>query len=134
MNKNVIHSISDDWGSKTNSLLSIRWVINWNHQHKILHISILRHQQSLFWGDLPSGPSFLPLLALLQLYVPNNSICFLRKMIFPQKNTLHRFIRIFGYSEPSSGNNSRLISRHRMGIVKYIMLDLKETRRPRQIV
>ena len=61
-------------------------------------------------------------------------MCFVRKMIFPQKNTLHRFIRIFGYSEPSSGNNSRLISRHRTGIVKYIMLDLNETRTPRQIV
>ena len=39
----------------------------------------------------------------------NNYLYFVRKMIFPKKNILHRFIQIFGYSEPSSGNNGRLI-------------------------
>ena len=35
-------------------------------------------------------------------------------------------IQIFGYSEPSSGNNGRQITRHRIGIEKYILLDLNE--------
>ena len=35
-------------------------------------------------------------------------------------------IQIFGYSKPSSGNNGRQITRHRIGIEKYILLDLNE--------
>jgi hypothetical protein len=55
-------------------------------------------------------------------------------MIFPQKNILHRFIQIFGYSGPSSGSNGRPITRHRMSKFKYILLDLKETIRSRHIL
>ena len=57
---------------------------------------------------------------------------YMESILCEKKQFIHKrifctdFIQILGYSEPSTGNNSRLITRQIMIIVHYILLDLQQ--------